>query len=114
MQGPLALMAAAAVAALWRSRAEYELKAAALGVGVLLVTPYLYPYDLMVLAVPLAFLWRLGRMRGFLPYEMANIGLVCLLLVMFAIVKAPVGFGALLLTAALISRRALTRQPALA
>ena len=39
------------------------LKAAALGAGALLATPYLYTYDLMVLAVPLAFLWRLGRAR---------------------------------------------------
>jgi hypothetical protein len=37
VQGSLALIAV--IAALWRSRAEYELKAAALGVGDLLVTP---------------------------------------------------------------------------
>jgi hypothetical protein len=66
----------------------------------------------VVLAVPLAFLWRLGRTRGFLPYEMTNIGLVYLLLVMFAVVKAPFGFGAVLVTGALVSRHALARQSA--
>ena len=40
VQAVLALMAAAAVTALWRSRADYEVKAAALGVGAMLATPY--------------------------------------------------------------------------
>ena len=69
VQAALALSVVAAVAALWRSRADYDLKAAALGAGALLATPYLYTYDLVVLAVPLAFLWRLGRATGFLPHE---------------------------------------------
>jgi arabinofuranan 3-O-arabinosyltransferase len=63
VQAVLALITIAAVTALWRSRAEYEVKAAALGAGVMLATPYLYTYDLVVLAVPLAFLWRCGRAR---------------------------------------------------
>ena len=41
---------------LWRSRASYEIKAAALGTGAMLATPYLYMYDVVVLAVPLAYL----------------------------------------------------------
>jgi len=64
VQAALALSAAAAVTALWRSRANYELKAAALGAGALLATPYLYTCELVVLAVPLALLWRLGRARA--------------------------------------------------
>jgi len=39
VQAALALSVAAAVSALWRSRADYELKAAALGAGALLATP---------------------------------------------------------------------------
>jgi arabinofuranan 3-O-arabinosyltransferase len=76
----------------------------------MLVTPYLYTYDLVVLAVPLAFLFRLGRARGFLPHEMAGIGIACLLILIFPLVKAPVGFAAVLVVAALIARRALAPQ----
>ena len=107
VQAVLALITIAAVTALWRSRADYEVKAAALGVGAMLVTPYLYTYDLVVLAVPLAFLGRCGRARGFLTHELAGIALACLLVLIFPVVKAPVGFAAVLLVAALIARRAL-------
>ena len=110
VQTAVALAAAAAVALLWRSRAPYEIKAAALGVGAMLATPYLYTYDLVVLAVPLAFLFRLGRARGFLAHEMAGIGLACLLILIFPFVKAPVGFAAVLVVAALIGHRALLRK----
>jgi hypothetical protein len=112
VQGILALVAAGAIAALWRSRAAYEIKAAALGTGALLATPYLYVYDLAVLAVPLAFLYRFGRARGFFRHELAGIGLVCLLILIFPFVKAPVGFAAALILAALIARHALEPQSA--
>jgi arabinofuranan 3-O-arabinosyltransferase len=110
VQAAVALIAAAAMAALWRSRAGYEIKAAALGPAAMLATPYLYTYDLVVLAVPLAFLFRLGRARGFLTHEMAGIGLACLLVLIFPFVKAPVGFAAVLVVAALIAHRALARE----
>jgi Glycosyltransferase family 87 len=108
LQGIVALIVAVGVALLWRSRVEYDIKAAALATGCMLATPYLYLYDLVVLAVPLAFLFRLGRARGFLPHEAASIGFACLLVLIFPFVKAPVGFAALLVTAALIARRAYT------
>jgi hypothetical protein len=107
MQAAVALTAAAAIAVLWRSRVAYEIKAAALGAGAMLATPYLYTYDLVVLAVPLAFLFRLGRARAFLLQEMVGIGVACLLILIFPFVKAPVGFAAVLVVAALIARRAL-------
>jgi len=106
----VALSATVAVAVLWRGRAPPEIKAAALGVGAMLATPYLYIYDLVVLAVPLAFLLRLGRARGFLAHEMAGIGVACLLILIFPFVKAPVGFAAVVLLAALVARRALAPQ----
>jgi Glycosyltransferase family 87 len=110
LQAIVALIAAVAIALMWRSRLAYEIKAAALSLGCMLATPYLYLYDLVVLAVPLAFLFRLGRARGFLPYEMAGIGFACLLVLIFPFVKAPVGLAAVLVTAALIARRAYTLQ----
>ena len=109
VQIALSLATAAAIVALWRSRKNFEIKAAALGVGTVLVTPYIFIYDLTILAVPLAFLFRLGRERGFLSYEAAGIGTACLLILIFPIVKAPVGFAAALVIAALVARRALAQ-----
>jgi len=112
VQAAVALAAAAAIAALWRSRAVPEIKAAALGAAAMLATPYLYMYDLVVLAVPLAFLFRLGRSRGFLPHEMSGIGVAGLLILIFPFVKVPVGFAAVLVVAALVARRVFAPWPA--
>jgi Glycosyltransferase family 87 len=106
VQVAVALVVAGAVALLWRSRAAYELKAAALGVGILLTAPHLLAYDLVILAVPLAFLFRLGSAGGFLAYELAGMGLACLLILGLVVVQAPVGFAAVLVVAALIIKRA--------
>lgn len=114
LQAVVAVATAIAVARLWRARAIYELKAAALATGAMLATPYLYTYDLVVLALPLAFLFRLARAHGALPYELAGIGVACLLIFIFPLVTAPVGFAAVLLVAALIARRVMVSPPALA
>ena len=57
------LMGAIAVlmAAIWRSKVSFEIKAATLVTGALLCTPYLFMYDLVALAVPMAFLLRASR-----------------------------------------------------
>ena len=98
-QAVVTATAAVVVALVWRSRISYEIKAAVLGTGALLATPYLYTYDLAVLAVPLAFLFRLGRARGFLPNELAGIGVACLLILIFILpaVKVPVGLVAVVI-----------------
>ncbi len=113
-QALVALMAASCVVMLWRGRAAYEIKAAALATAALLATPYLYTYDLVVLAVPLAFLFRLGRAHRFLNHEAIGIGAASLLVLMFPFVNVPVGLAAILIVAALIARRALSRQAAAA
>jgi hypothetical protein len=115
VQAVVALIAAGAVAFIWRSRACYEIKAATLATAALLATPYLYIYDLAVLAIPLAYLLRLGRARGFEPHELVGIGLACLLILIFILpfVKVPVGFIAVVIVAALIARRARTANAAL-
>ena len=51
---------AVVLALMWRSRVRYSVKAAALATGTLLTTPYLFMYDMMVLAIPVAFLVRMG------------------------------------------------------
>jgi arabinofuranan 3-O-arabinosyltransferase len=93
------------VALIWRSRISYSLKAAALAAGTLLITPYLFLYDLMVLAIAVAFLVRIGLREGFERHELAALGLVAALLMFYPLVGAPTGFAATLIVAGLIARR---------
>jgi arabinofuranan 3-O-arabinosyltransferase len=103
MSGAVAVL----LALMWRSRCvSYPLKAASLAAGALLITPYLFLYDLMVLAIPVAFLVRLGLDRGFARYELPALGLAAILLMIFPFVGAPTGFGATLIVTTLIARRA--------
>jgi hypothetical protein len=107
------LLIAAALAGnmwLWRRPARYEIKAAALSAGALLATPYLYIYDFPVLAIPLAFLMRMGLREGFLPWELAGIALACALILAFPVLAMPSGFVAAVVVAALIVRRAFARE----
>jgi hypothetical protein len=71
IQGALALLLAASIAWLWYSDAAFELKAAALALGSLLATPYVLDYDLVVLAVAIAFFARHGLQNGFRDYEIS-------------------------------------------
>jgi hypothetical protein len=105
-QAILALAAALAVALIWRRDGPFEVKAAALAAGAALATPYLYTYDLVVLAVPLAFLYRLGRRNGFLQHEAGGMVIACALIASFPFVSAPVGFAAACIIAIAVLRRA--------
>ncbi|MFZ0845211.1 MAG: glycosyltransferase family 87 protein [Pseudolabrys sp.] len=69
LQGAVTLALAATLAWLWRSRAGFALKAAALIIGCVLATPYSLDYDLMLLAPAIAYLAADGMARGFSPYE---------------------------------------------
>jgi Glycosyltransferase family 87 len=91
--------------AIWRSRVCFDLKAAALAAGALLATPYLYLYDLVALAVPMAFLFRLGLSAGLLRGEIAAVAAASFLVLIFPVVTAPVGALAVLTIALLIGRR---------
>jgi hypothetical protein len=91
---------------MWRSRVSYPLKAAALAAGTLLTTPYLFMYDMMVLAVPVAFLVRLGLRTGFRAYELPALGCALALVVSFVFLGQPVGLGATLIVSGLLLRRA--------
>jgi len=93
------------VVMLWRSRADYALKAAALAAGTLLLTPYLFLYDMMVLAIPVGFLLRSGFADGFRRGELAALACAMGLLIAFPFFEIPLGLGATLIVAALIVRR---------
>ena len=95
---------------MWRSRVSYSLKAAALATGTLLVTPYLFMYDMMVLTIPVAFLVRIGLKRGFRQYEVFALGCAVALVLGFILTGAPVGLGATLIVATLIMRRAMSAR----
>jgi hypothetical protein len=97
---------ATTVVMIWRSNVRYSLKAASLAVGALLATPYLFLYDMMVLAIPVGYLVRLGLAHGFRSYEVPALGLALGLILVFMFTGLPVGLGATLIVGTLVLRRA--------
>jgi alpha-1,2-mannosyltransferase len=67
----VAIYAVSALFWVWQGTRPFALKAAALAAGSLMVTPYLLQYDLVLLALPTAWLAMEGFKKGFLPYEKA-------------------------------------------
>jgi hypothetical protein len=96
---------AAWVCVAWAGRQPFAIKAAVLSAGCLIAAPYAYMYDTMILAIPVAFLLRDGRDRGFLPGEMAMLLAACLLLASFPVFMLPVAVGAAFIVVAMIARR---------
>jgi glycosyl transferase family 87 len=71
VQGALLVTLVVTIAWLWHSDAAFELKASALATGSLLATPYVLDYDLVVLAVAIAFFARHGQRHGFRAFEIS-------------------------------------------
>jgi hypothetical protein len=97
---------ACAVVVLWRGRAPYTIKAAGLATGTLLATPYVFLYDMMVLAVAMGFLIRAGWQTGFHRFELPALAAAGGALLLFQLVMAPVGLLATILVAIVVARRA--------
>ena len=107
VQGIVSLALAVGLAWLWKSRAAFELKAAALAAGALLATPYLFMYDLVVLAVAVAFLLRLALAREFLSrIEIAALAAAGALILIYPYVKTQVGLAAVVIVMILVMHRA--------
>lgn len=102
MQILLSLALVAATAWLWRSRAPTALKAAGLAAAIPLATPYVFLYDLPVLAMALAFLYR---HRAFDRFEMAAVAAALVAVASFTAITAPVGFVGAAIVAGLVIRR---------
>lgn len=68
IHGAVALAVAVATVWLWRSAANYPLKAAGLAIASTVAAFHSHDYDLMVLAPAIAFLAADGISRGFSPY----------------------------------------------
>lgn len=105
-QWTMTALVACALVALWRSRVRYSIKAAGLATGTLLATPYLFLYDVMVLAIPVALMIRAGLKFGFRKYELPALAAILALLFIYPAVGAPTGFAATLIMAAMVAGRA--------
>ena len=111
VQAAVTVTIAAALAWLWRSRAAYPLKAAALLIGTLLATPYSLDYDLMLLAPAIGYLAYDGFARGFGAYEKTVLAALWIVpLVARSVPQAtliPLAVPIMLLTFAMLLRRAM-------
>jgi hypothetical protein len=110
VQIALALTLAASLVWLWQSDAAFELKASALATGSLLATPYVLDYDLVVLAVAIAFFARHGLSRGFRNYEISLLAAVWIVPLLSrgiaGVTGIPLGLLVMLATYIFILRRA--------
>ncbi len=81
-QALAAIAVAVLVVLLWRGAADFRLKFAALVIGSLLVSPYAFDYDLILLAIPIGLLaqWSAGRsVRWLAPLLIAAVFMPILL-----------------------------------
>jgi hypothetical protein len=109
-QAAVSLIAAVTAIWTWRRTSKFDLHAAALATAVLLATPYMMDYDLVILALPIAWIALDGRRSGFLPWEKSLLAFVWML-PLFARSLAghamiPIAPLAMLLLLADIARRA--------
>lgn len=105
-QAAESIAVAAGIIWLWRSRAPFDLRAAALASAIFLVTPYVYMYDLAALAVAVAFLLRFVLERGFVASEAIGLATGGALILIYPYVKTQTGLVAVLIVLALAVWRA--------
>jgi Glycosyltransferase family 87 len=114
VQGATTVVVACVLAWLWRSRADFALKASALAIAALLATPYSLDYDLMVLAPAVAFLAAYGLAHGFRPYEASALAILWLTpLVARSVAQVtliPLGVLAMLAVFSLVVSRAMAES----
>lgn len=114
VQGCVAFAAIAASIWVWRKKLPFELRAAVLCLATMLVTPYLLDYDLVLLALPIAWLALDGRAHGFLPWEKTVLFALWLLPLVSRVVGSaiyvPLGAAVLMLGFAIALRRAYAIQ----
>ena len=112
LQGAVTIAVAGALVWLWRGRAAFPLKAAALLIGTVLATPYVLDYDLMLLAPAIAFVTADGASRGFSPYEKTALAALWLVPLMARAVALttliPLAVPVMFFTFALLLHRAMT------
>ena len=105
------IAAAIGIVWLWRGRAPFELKAAALAAATLVATPYVYMYDVSVLAVAVCFLLRYALNRGFTTLELCGLTAGAALILVFPYIRTQTGLAAVLIVLALIVSRLALDEP---
>ena len=109
-QAMLDVLVAVSLVWLWRASLSSDLKAAALPCACLLTTPYVLDYDLVVLAVSIAFYARFAIARGLRDHEMSVLAFAwtapLLARSIAGISGIPVGLMSMLALYGLILRRA--------
>lgn len=70
VQSAVMLLVVMSITWAWRKDYNLALRGSILILGVLLFTPYIFVYDLAILALPLYWLWQEGRDYGRLPGEL--------------------------------------------
>jgi Glycosyltransferase family 87 len=110
LQGVVATAAIAATIWAWRSKIPYIVQCAVLCLATMLVTPYLLDYDLVLLALPIAWLALEGWTRSFLPWEKITLFLLWVLPLVSreagSLMHIPLGPPVLILGLTLALRRA--------
>jgi alpha-1,2-mannosyltransferase len=74
VQAIVSLTVVATVAWIWRTKLDDARKASLLVVGTLLASPHILDYDLVILAIAIAFTVKTGASNGFRPYEITLLG----------------------------------------
>jgi len=69
LQGLVATAAIAMAIRVWTACNDFPIRAAALVIATMLVTPWMYDYDLVLLALPIAYLAIDAMREGFLPFQ---------------------------------------------
>jgi hypothetical protein len=115
LQAAAALVVAGSVWCVWRNpAAPFEAKAATLVAGSLMVSPYLFYYDMTWAALAVAWLALLGIRHGFHRSEREILLFAwlapALMPPVYALVSLQVGFPAVLLLLIVALRRAATRR----
>jgi hypothetical protein len=109
-QGILAVIVTATTLWLWRKPLDLALKSAGLVTAVLLVTPYVHDFDLVVLGLGIAWMVSHGLKHGFLPWEKSALVVVWAMPLVSRMaaqgLSLPLGLIIMVMFFALIVRRA--------
>jgi hypothetical protein len=107
-QALMSVLTVVIVVLAWRGSVPYSLKAAILIAAVPLATPYVFVYDLPMLTMAVAFLFR---HRGFDKVEFALLGATIPAIFAFLWLPTPSAFFASLAIAAIATRRLFMTEP---
>lgn len=114
VQGLVFVLAATAVIYVWRRPVGLGIKGAALATASLLATPYVLDYDLMLLALSIAWMIADASKTGFLPWEKIGLAAAFLLPLVSRLIGSsgiPLGPLVMLFLLGLIVHRAYCSEP---